>query len=216
MSREEDIMRKYAISLIIALCAAFAPKAAEAQPVPPICDTAREVRQFLVGVRAGRSLAKQAIARVLEESAEPNICDDLEAVADLQALIEGIVDDLTDIPPSELAACRLQGQIVGLIAEVSDLQDTCEDTCIADGQFIGEISAQLYCALSIALDGLGLADLFERLATTVCGELFEDACDAEFFSTATSDVECAPFTVDPFDDVFHVAQNNQCASNPAP
>lgn len=207
-------MRTTIVSLVIALCAAFAPQVAEAQPVPPICNTAREVRQFLVGVRAGRSLGQQAIARVEEESAEPNICDDLEAVENLQAIIEDIVAGLTDIPPSEIAACRLQGQIVGLLAEVSDLQNTCEDTCIADGQFIGEISAQLYCALSIALDGLGLADLFDRLATTVCGELFEDACDAQFFETATSDLECVPFTTDPFDEVFNIAQNNQCASNP--
>lgn len=207
-------MRTIIVSLVIALCAAFAPKVAEAQPVPPICNTAREVRQFLVGVRAGRSLGAQAIASVEEASAEPNICDDIEAIDQLQALIEDIVEDLVDIPPSEIAACRLQGQIVGLLAEVADLQDTCEDTCIADGEFIGEISAQLYCALSIALDGLGLAELFDRLATTVCGELFEDACDGAFFDTATSDLECVEFTEDPFDDVFNVAQNNQCASNP--
>lgn len=207
-------MRKIIISLIVTMCAVLVPKAAEAQVPPPICNTAQEIRQFLIGLRTGHSLARQAIASVEDASPEPNICDDLEAVVDLRALIQGIVDDLTEIPPSEVAACRLQGHIIGLLSEVDDLQDSCEDTCIADGQFIGEISAELYCALSIALDGLGLADLFDRLAATACGELFQSACDTKFFATATGDPECLPFTADPFDDVFFVAQNNQCAANP--
>lgn len=198
---------------VTALCATFTPTA-HAQVPPPICNTAREIRQFLIGVRAGRNLAQQAIAAVEDASAEPTLCEDPEAIVDLRGLIQDIVDDLVVIPPSEVAACRLQGQIVGLVAEIDDLQDTCDDTCIADGVFIGQISAELYCALSIALDGLGLADLFERLATTACEEQFQDACDDEFFDTATGDPECLPFTIDPFDDVFAVAQNNQCAANP--
>ena len=207
-------MRTFIVSLCIAgVCALFTP-VAEAQVPPPICNTVREVNQFLVGVRTGRNLAQQAIASVEEASAEPNICDDTEAILDLRTLIEGIVATIVVIPPSEVAACRLQGHIVGLLSEVDELQETCEDVCIADGDFFGNIAASLYCALSIALDGLGLADLFDRLPTTVCGEQFEAACDAQFFATAVSTADCEEFTEGDFEDVFEVAQNNQCAANP--
>jgi hypothetical protein len=201
--------------LIAGLCACFTSTASAQPLVPALCNTTREVRQFLLGVRKGRSLAQQAIAAVEATSGEDDICQDLEAVADLQDLIQGIVDAL-DVPdaPSEAAQCHLQGQVAGLVAEVIDLQDTCVDVCIADGEFIGAISAFLYCELSVALGGLELAELFERLATTLCGEQFEDACDATFFSTAATTASCVPFTIAPFDDVFEQTQNNQCASNP--
>jgi hypothetical protein len=203
------------VGLVIAgLCACFT-STASAQAVPALCNTTREVRQFLLGVRKGRNLAQQAIAAVEESSDEDELCQDLEAIDLLQDIIQGTVDNIV-IPPgaSEAAVCHVQGQVAGLVAEVIDLQDTCVDTCVADGQFIGQVSALLYCDLSVALGGLELAELFERLATTVCGEAFEDACDAAFFATATTRASCVPFTIAPFTAVFDEVQNNQCASNP--
>jgi len=212
-------IQAFVVGLCIAgACASFTPTAS-AQAIPPLCTSPREVRQFLVGVRAGRNLAQQAIAAVEADSDEDDLCQDLEALADLRNLIQAIVDGLVVDPPSPTAQCRLQGQVIGLVAEVVDLQDVCVDVCIADGRFIGEVTAELYCALSIALDGLGLAELFERLATTECGEAFQDACDAKFAEVATADLECLPFTIDDpvtgnFEEVFLTAQNNQCAADP--
>lgn len=210
-------MRPFIPLLIITtLCACFAlaPTPAAAQTAPAVCDSVREVRFFLLGVRKGRSLAEQAIATL--DTAD--ICADPDAITELQVTVVSIADGIV-VPPdvSDAVRCHVLGQVAGLVAEVTDLQDTCvNDACIADGEFIGEISAQLYCDLSIALGGLGLADLFERLATDACGEAFQDACDATFFATAATRAACVPFTIAPFADVFALTQNNQCADNPAP
>ena len=207
-------MRKTITIALLALCAAIAvPNLAQAQVVTPsLCNTPREIAQFLLGVRKGRSLARQAIASL---GTVPDLCDDLEAIQELQDAATDITDAIP-IPPDapETAQCHARGQFAGLLAELVELQELCGTTCITDGEFIGEVSAQLYCALSIALDGLGLAELFDRLATNACGELFQDACDITFLDVATDDPLCLEYTLAPFEDVFDVAQNNQCAANP--
>jgi len=200
----------------LTLCACFAlapsPAAADTPATPALCDTAREVRFFVLGVRKGRNLAESAILRATDPV---DICVDLDAIDDLRELIAAIVDDI-DVPvgASEPTQCHVLGQIAGLLAEITELQDECGDLCIADGEFIGEISAFLYCELSIALGGLELTELFERLATDACGTSFQVACDTKFEVTAVADLECRPFTEGVFTEVFLEAQNNQCADNP--
>lgn len=208
-------MRTFLVSALIAtaLCALPNPVAADVADAPAFCDTPRELRFFALGVRKGRNLAAQAIAAVREDD---DFCPDLEALDDLEARIRAIAEDV-EVPPesSDAVQCHVIGQVSGLVAEIVDLQEECVDVCLLDGEFIGEISALLYCDLSIALDGLGLADLFERLATDTCGTNFQIACDAQFLETATTVPDCEPFTVAPFEDVFDSTQNNQCAANPA-
>jgi len=202
------------LTLALTLCACFAltPTPAAAQAVPALCDTAREVRFFALGVRKGRNLAESAIARATDPV---DVCDDLDAIDDLRELIAAIVDDIVvPVGASEPTQCHVLGQVAGLLAAIDELQDTCGDLCVADGAFIGEISAFLYCELSIALGGLELAELFERLATDACGVRFQVACDHSFESTATADLQCLPFTEGTFTPVFREAQNNQCADNP--
>jgi hypothetical protein len=200
----------------LTLCACFAlapsPAAADTPDTPALCDTAREVRFFVLGVRKGRNLAESAIARATDPA---DVCDDLDAIDDLREIIAAIVDDI-DVPvgASEPTQCHVLGQIAGLLAEITELQDECGDLCIADGQLIGEISAFLYCELSIALGGLELTELFERLATDACGVRFQVACDTKFEQVATGDPECLPFTEGAFGPVYLEAQNNQCADNP--
>jgi hypothetical protein len=185
-----------------------------AQTAPDFCDTVREQRFFQLGVRKGRNAAQQAIAAVQEDAPD---CPSLERLDELEAILRDIADRL-DVPAdfSDAVQCHVVGQAAGLIAEIVDFQDECLGFCIADGQFVGEVSAHLYCELSIALGGLGLADLFERLATDTCGTQFQDACDDAFEATAIDFPECAEFTVAPFEDVFALTQNNQCAANPGP
>ena len=216
-------MRKIVISLIVALCAALAPQLAEAQATtlsevvtPPECIAPRDGRFFQIGVRKGVSLARQAIARVAP--GDPlDICHDQPTIDHLQAVIQAVAEDAeAELPasPSQTIKCHVLGQIAGLLQALADLQEDCVTACILDGEFIGEISAQLYCALSEALDGLGLADLFTRLATDVCGVNFQVACDNRFEEVATDDPLCLPFTEGEFTEVFLVTQNNQCADNP--
>lgn len=209
-------MRSILVSaLLIATALCTLPAMADAAPptAPAFCDTPRELRMFYLGVRKGRNAAQQAIAAIQDDA---DTCPDLARLEELEATLRDIADHV-DVPPesSDAVQCHAVGQVAGLIAEVVDFQGECLDVCILDGQFIGEISALLYCELSIALDGLGLADLFERLATDTCGTNFQNACDAQFEETASTVPDCAPFTVAPFVEVFDLTQNNQCADNPA-
>lgn len=210
-------MRKFVVLVVLAVCAGFAVvPTVEADvpiPTPAFCDPGREARFFVLGVRKGRNLADAAIARVGGLDA----CEDLDALDALREIIAEVVDGIAvPVGATEAVQCHVAGQVAGLLAEIEELQEECGGICIADGDFIGEISAQLYCALSIALDGLVPVELFERLATDACGEAFQAACDAQFFETAATRAACVPFTIAPFDDVFELTQNNQCADNPAP
>jgi len=209
-------MRKFVVLVVLAVCAGFAVvPTVEADvpiPTPAFCDPGREARFFVLGVRKGRNLADAAIARVGGLDA----CEDLDALDALREIIAEVVDGIAvPVGATEAVQCHVAGQVAGLLAEIEELQEECGGICIADGDFIGEISAQLYCALSIALDGLVPVELFERLATDACGVLFQVSCDYTFEAVATSDLECLPFTEGPFTAVFREVQSNQCADNPA-
>lgn len=210
-------MRKTITAILLALCAAIAaPNLAEADtPDPPaFCDSAREDALFDLGVRKGRNLAAQAIRRALDPADQ---CGDPDAIDDLRALIQAIVDAI-DIPTpaTEPVRCHVAGQVEGLLDKIQALQDDCLDLCIADGEFIGQIAGFLYCELSIALGGLVPVELFIRLATDACGVNFQVACDNAFEETTTDDPLCLPFTEDEHTEVFREVQNNQCADNPEP
>jgi hypothetical protein len=203
-------MRLVTLSVLALL---LVSSAVEAQPSPPsICNTAQEAGFFAQGVRKGRSLAKQAIARATDPL---TVCTDLEGIAELRATAQSIVDALY-VPPgaSEVVRCHLAGQVAGLLAQLQDLTDECVGLCIADGLFVGELSGRLYCALSIALGGLVPVELFERLPTDACGTAFQASCDAGFVTVATGDPDCVPFTVAPHTEAYLEVQNNQCAENP--
>jgi hypothetical protein len=198
------------------VCAGFTPATASAQPVPSECAAPRNARFFNLGALKGRNLAGQAIAR-LAPNDPTDLCHDQPRIDHLQAIIQAAAEDAeAELPasPSQAVKCHVLGQIAGLLKRIADLQEQCIDACILDGEFIGEVSAHLYCALSIALDGLGLGDLFTRLATDACGVNFQVACDNKFEEVSTGDPECLPFTEGEFTEVFLQTQNNQCADNP--
>jgi hypothetical protein len=206
-------MMAVGLGLILALGAFIAPSSveADADDIPAICNTTREVAFFALGVRKGRNLAASAIARVGGGEA----CDNLDALDELREIIAGIVDDIVvPVAASEVVQCHVLGQVAGLVAAVEELQEICGDVCIADGEFIGQVSAFLYCELAIALDGLVPVELFTRLATDACGVRFQVACDNAFEETSTGDPLCLPFTEGVHTEVFIEVQNNQCADNP--
>lgn len=190
------------------------PSTTAAQPSPPSsCDTVQEAGLFALGVRKGRSLARQAIARAINPL---TVCSDLEAIEALRVSAQAVVDGLY-VPPgaSEAVQCHVAGQVAGLLAQLLDLQAECLGVCIADGLFVGEVSGRLYCALSVALGGLVPVELLVRLPTDACGSAFQSSCDAGFATLATGDPACAPYTATPHAEAYVEARNNQCAVNPA-
>jgi hypothetical protein len=77
--------------------------------------------------------------------------------------------------------CRIQGVADGFLYRLAQLLGQ----CVLDGAQWGQFAANLYCELSIELDGLGVIDAFTRAPAGLCGTLFEQTCDAVYAYVAT-------------------------------
>ncbi len=182
-----------------------------AQAVPEGCESPRDERAFNVGRAAGASIARQAWRSV-------NDCDRVERFEDL---VISVLERYAPPPaPTTYSLCRFVGVAAGIVDTLDEVFFGCTDACLLEGEFVGEISAVVYCELSIALNGLSTADAFVRGPVQVCGLSFEIGCDASFLGTAFSYVNpqgmCLPFTEGEFEPVFEQARENQCAYNPVP
>jgi hypothetical protein len=191
----------------------FVTSVAEAQIVPPgICDAPSEAALFVLGVRKGRNLAEQVIARATTPG---EVCADLEALGALRATVEATIATV-HVPPgaSEAVQCHAAGQMAGLIDQFQAVQDECTGACIGDGLLAGEIGGALYCGLAIALEGLGAAEVFARLPTSACGTHFQVACETGLVTRATGEAACLPYTQGAHAEAYAAARNNACAHNP--
>jgi hypothetical protein len=198
-----------ALALVAALAAS--ERADAAGQVPPSCQGGIAERSYEMGLRLGGMLVSSAWARVSD-------CDQLEYFLDIVA---DNVGRLTLQPGASAAmACRYAGTVDGVYDALDDLYGTCSDQCFLEGSFAGEISAQVYCELSIALGGLGLADDFMRGPVQTCGLNFEVGCDATFIGVSLSYVNalgsCAPYTQGEYFPVWDQARHNQCIYEPEP
>lgn len=194
------------VSFWMLLCAQ-----AFAQDVPPACAASRDTLAFNAGYTAGKSLVRQAWARL-------NSCDKIDQ---LEAAVKTAIQrSVPTTSPTQYLQCRFSGMVSGMEAQVNGLFGTCADACFLEGQFVGEIAAIAYCELSILLGGLGLDELLIRGPVETCGLTFEVGCDANFETTALNYSnpfgQCLPFVRAPFEEVFFQAQNNQCAYDPLP
>jgi cysteine-rich repeat protein len=115
--------------------------------------------------------------------------------------------------PTDYVKCRYTGYVDGIASRLTEIEQICVDQCILDGQFIGDITATVYCDLSISLGGLGLADYLIEGLLTVCGEEMVAACEGTFTTVTEGNEECVPYTDN---DVWRLARHNQCVYNPLP
>jgi hypothetical protein len=102
--------------------------------------------------------------------------------------------------PSINFTCRYSGIFNGGVNQLEGLWPLCEELCATDGRQVGMLVGQLYCELSIALDGLDLAaTTYCRPPTNWCSELAQSACEQEYtsftpaYTNAFGDA-CKPFT----------------------
>jgi hypothetical protein len=191
----------------------FVTSVGQAQIVPPgICDEPSEAVFFALGVRKGRNLAEQVIAKATTPA---DMYTDLEASDSLRATVEATIATVHVSPgASEAAQCHAAGTFAGLVDRFQSVQDQCTGRCIADGLFSGEIGGALYCGLAIALEGLVSAEAFARLPTDACGSHFQVACETGLVTRATGEAACLPYTQGAHAEVYTAARNNLCAHNP--
>lgn len=213
-------MRKIAIALACAMLASIWVETVYANDIPPGCQSAYAKRRYEMSLRSGENLAKQAWSKISAQ----NGCLELENFTDI---VVGNVERLTLYPRASAAViCTYTGTVDGIYNQLDKIWDTCQTDCAEEGRLTGEFAAQVYCDLSIALNGLENADEFMRGPVQICGLEFENACDAEFIywslgypdpydmTIPVEDRACLLYTEDKFEDVWNQTRINQCAFNP--
>jgi hypothetical protein len=205
--------------------------------VPAACDDdGYNERFYNLGGIKGRSLVDQAYDSLALEPDE-TLCDCFEAFQETVIMAFEAVAPPPDSPHSVL--CHYAGSYEGAIARVDELTvDVVEQSsdlkkanavafayerssigclieCYVLGRFIGEMAATFYCDLSIALDGLGLAEWLVEGRTTFCGVLFGFGCRGMFdYLTprypSEEDPQCLPYTQPPYLEVYAQARHNRC------
>src|SRR5262249_29672413 len=109
-------------------------------------------------------------------------------------------------------------------------------SCILDGGQWGDFTSNLYCELSIELNGLGESETFVRAPVGLCGTLFESVCDNTYQYVATEGriplqqpvksflsqhgvspqpyPGCLPHTTGEYAPIFSSAMNSDCSYAP--
>lgn len=204
------------ICVLASITVLAATTSAFADEVPIGCqESAFTVRGYNSGVSMGRSLVQRAWGSV-------NDCDQLELFTDI---VVANVQNYQLVGDSTYTICRHTGLVDGVFQELDAVWLQCDGQCCQEGRVIGELAAELYCQLSIILDGLAAPDDFVRRPVFLCGLTFETCCDTNFIGTSLSYeglnlqgelVQCLPYTKDPYDDVWAGTRELQCMYVPPP
>lgn len=183
-------------------------------PIPPACQASSFIQNaYKSGVAQGKYLVDRAWLSVAN-------CDRLETFTDI---VIANVENYALIGTSAYSICRYTGLHDGVYQELDIVWNTCNGECCEEGSVIGDLSAKLYCKLSILLDGLAAPDEFVRRPVFVCGFAFEMCCDGDFFGTSITykglDLfgelkECLPYTDGEFFTVWDETRILQCAYTP--
>ncbi len=211
-------MRTLVLLAVLCGLASSVPAIARAADVPVGCQNLREERAYLAGVQQGKTLVDRAWASV-------NNCDLLEHFSDI---VTTNVESYTVTSSSAYVICRYSGLVDGTFERLDAVWTDCAGVCCKEGIAIGRLAADLYCQLSILLQGLGEPLNFVRKPVWTCGFEFQVCCDAEFMGYSqvypASDPNvpvtpaCLPYTVDSFASVWDKTRNVECAYTipPAP
>jgi hypothetical protein len=95
----------------------------------------------------------------------------------------------------EFAACFYQGYIDALWGQIDQVYNRCGNLCFNAGAEIGHISAQGYCAASLAIDGLLDPGFISQPPLPFCGENLVLGCKSEYIYVASYEYPgCRAFT----------------------
>lgn len=215
---------------LFALTSDAAAQAARREPPPPAQCTAKpkHAEKFKNGFSAGAQRADTLFAATDVNKDPKKLKKKLNRVLDkLHEHVREVISSDT----KDGRRCRVQGVADGFIRRLAELLGQ----CVLDGAQWAQFAANLYCELSIELDGLGNDGEFFRAPAGLCGTLFENVCDNSYAYIATEGATslipgvkqflaergltlvpypgCAHYTRAPFDVVFADAINLECAYN---
>jgi hypothetical protein len=196
--------KKTVLSLVI-MTATLLVGVVPAFATPPDCSSGRNLRGYNAGVTIGRSIVRQAWNSIGQD---PDRFDELvDTVHDaVWVAIGGLPSDASDY-----TKCRAKGLGQGVCDQLDDIQVVVVGQCVLDGEVWGDLSAVLYCGLSLALGPQEALGLIPVSPTNLCGDSFEDSCQSEFASVAAAEPTCEAFIEAPNDDVYADWQVGMCA-----
>lgn len=184
-------------------------------PIPPACQATTSTKTaYKSGISQGKALVDRAWLSVAN-------CDRLETFTDI--VIKNVENYALPTVSSAYNICRYTGVYDGVYQELDVTWNTCNGECCEEGSVIGDLSAKLYCKLSILLGGMVEPDEFVRRPVFLCGFAFEMCCDADFFGTSinysgkdsTGELQaCQPYTDGEYFTVWDETRVLQCAYTP--
>jgi hypothetical protein len=217
-----------AVMLTLIAARGAAGQAAAKEPGPPAECTGkpRHLEKFNTGFASGKQRADKLFAETDVNKDPKKLKKKLNRVLDR---LHDHVREIMQGDSSDGRRCRVQGVADGFIRRLAELLGQ----CVLDGAHWAQFAANLYCELSIELDGLGSDGPFLRAPAGLCGTLFEAVCDAGFAYVATEGTSalsrpvqqflheravaltpypgCGPYTVAPYAAVYREAMNLDCA-----
>lgn len=187
---------------------ASAPEAGAEPPfVPRKCRGFAEKASFEAGRGPGRAIAREAFE-------DTDVCEHLDRVA--ERILRKTRRSPRGLRNNPRAICEYVGTVQSVYETLHGAWGRCSAYCCSEGKIVGQIGAQVYCHLSIALDGLGVTDYLPRKPPSLCGSAFESCCEASFGEVAQSYADpegqqCRPYTEGTFLPAWEQSLNDQCA-----
>jgi hypothetical protein len=185
-------------------------------PTTPVnCSTGQNLSAYRAGGAAGVALVDQ-IWTSNAVNQDPNNWGLLKNAVD--TMIPSTAAAFLAPPYSDYVRCRAQGLLEGTTCEMKVINPA--SACALDGFDWGIMSAQLFCHMSEALNGLGSAPpWFIRPPVDLCGAAFQATCEDTYHHIAENtplgtttvpanrtppdpDLACPPYTRAPYDQVF--------------
>ncbi|MDC3953940.1 hypothetical protein [Polyangium jinanense] len=185
-----------------------APEAwAEPPFVPRKCRGSAEKAGFEAGRGPGRAIAR-------EEVEHAHVCERLDRVA--ERMMRKARRSPRGLRNNPRAICEYAGTVQGIYEALHGVWGRCSAYCCSEGKIVGEIGAELYCHLSIALDGLGVTDYLPRKPPSLCGAAFESCCESRFGEVTQSYADpegqqCRTYTEGAYLSAWEQSLNDQCA-----
>lgn len=103
----------------------------------------------------------------------------------------------------EFSACFYLGYMDAMYASIDATYDRCGVACFDAGAGIGKMSAQAYCAASLAVGGLLDPGFISQPPLPFCGSALVMGCKSEYVMTAAYEFPgCQPYTDGFFTDIF--------------
>jgi hypothetical protein len=109
------------------------------------------------------------------------------------------------------SACFYMGYTDTLWGQLAAAYDRCQVRCFNEGSDIGKISAEGYCAASIAVGGLYDPGFIAQPPLPFCGENLVFGCKSQYLQTATSEINgCFGYTTGGFTQTFENSIRQDC------